>query len=172
MNFKDFSRPNKEIKYFSKTLTEFKDFSRQLLKFKTFQDCTTMLNYCWFDSLSRCGVQRHCLVSFQSSFARIYHVSSRHGSYNLDQVLNLISHLEKSLNSVKLFEKYLISLLGLETSLNFSTFLFLFLYFKWYFCTSERLQESYPMTVVILHSVVTINYGWHRKNHKWLRWVF
>ena len=33
VNFKDFSRPNKEIKYFSKTLTEFKDFSRQLLKF-------------------------------------------------------------------------------------------------------------------------------------------
>ena len=75
VNFKDFSRPNKEIKYFSKTLTEFKDFSRQLLKFKTFQDCTTMGNYCWFDSLSRCGVQRYCLVSFQSNFARIYHVS-------------------------------------------------------------------------------------------------
>ena len=35
-NFKDFSRPNKEIKYFSRTLTEFKDFSRRLLKFKTF----------------------------------------------------------------------------------------------------------------------------------------
>ena len=28
VNFKDFSRPNKEIKYFSRTLTEFKDFSR------------------------------------------------------------------------------------------------------------------------------------------------
>ena len=27
-NFKDFSRPNKEIKYFSRTKTEFKDFSR------------------------------------------------------------------------------------------------------------------------------------------------
>ena len=93
----------------------------------------------------------------------VYITSVCHGSYSLDQVLNLISHLEKSLNSVKLFEKYLISLLGLETSLNFSTFLFLFLYFKWYFCTSERLQESYPMTVVILHSVVTINYGSHRK---------
>ena len=36
LNFKDFSRPNKEIKYFSRTLTEFKDFSRRLLKFKTF----------------------------------------------------------------------------------------------------------------------------------------
>ena len=30
VNFKDSSRPNKEIKY----------FSRRLLKFKTFQDCT------------------------------------------------------------------------------------------------------------------------------------
>ena len=36
VNFKDFSRPNKEIKYFSRALFEFKDFSRQLLKFKTF----------------------------------------------------------------------------------------------------------------------------------------
>ena len=64
VNFKDFSRPNKEIKYFSKTLTEFKDFSRRLLKWKTFQDCTTVGNYCWFDFLSRCGVHRYCLVSF------------------------------------------------------------------------------------------------------------
>ena len=36
VNFKDFSRLNKEIKYFSRTLTEFKDFSRRLPKFKTF----------------------------------------------------------------------------------------------------------------------------------------
>ena len=36
VKFKDFSRPNKEIKYFWRTSTEFKDFSRQLLKFKTF----------------------------------------------------------------------------------------------------------------------------------------
>ena len=28
VNFKDFSRCHKEIKYFSRTLTEFKDFSR------------------------------------------------------------------------------------------------------------------------------------------------
>ena len=33
LNFKDFSRPNKEIKYFSRNLTEFEDFSRL---FKTF----------------------------------------------------------------------------------------------------------------------------------------
>ena len=36
VNFKDFSRPNKEIKYFLRTLTEFKDFSRRLVNFKTF----------------------------------------------------------------------------------------------------------------------------------------
>lgn len=30
LNFKDFSRANKEIKYCSRTLTEFKAFSRQL----------------------------------------------------------------------------------------------------------------------------------------------
>ena len=35
VNFTNFSRPNKAIKYFSRTQTEFKDFSRQLVKFKT-----------------------------------------------------------------------------------------------------------------------------------------
>ena len=64
-----------------------------------------------------------------------------------EKVLNFISHLEKSLNSVKIREKYLISLTGLKTSLNFSTFLFLLL------------QESYPVSFIILQSVVTINYG-------------
>ena len=29
-SFKDFSRPNEEIKYFSRTSTKFKDFSRRL----------------------------------------------------------------------------------------------------------------------------------------------
>ena len=37
-------------------------------------------------------------------------------SYNLGKVLNFNSRLEKSLNSVKVLEKYLISLLGLEKS--------------------------------------------------------
>ena len=32
VNFKDFSRPHKEINYFFRTLTEFKDFSRRLGK--------------------------------------------------------------------------------------------------------------------------------------------
>ena len=38
LNFKDFSRPIKKIKYFSRTFTDFKDFSRRqiLLNFKTF----------------------------------------------------------------------------------------------------------------------------------------
>ena len=34
--FKDFSRPNKEMKYFSRTLNGFKDFLRRLVKFKAF----------------------------------------------------------------------------------------------------------------------------------------
>ena len=41
----------------------------------------------------------------------------KHGSYNLEKVLNFSSRLEKPLNSVKVLEKYLISLLGLEKSL-------------------------------------------------------
>ena len=36
VNFKDFSRPSKEIKFYSRTLTKLKDFSIQLLKFKAF----------------------------------------------------------------------------------------------------------------------------------------
>ena len=40
-----------------------------------------------------------------------------HGPYNLEKVLNFNSHLEKSLNLVKVLEKYLISLVGCETSL-------------------------------------------------------
>ena len=52
-----------------------------------------------------------------------------HGSYNLEKVLNVISHLGKSLNLVKVLEQYLISLLGFEKSLNFSAFLFLFFFF-------------------------------------------
>ena len=35
-----------------------------------------------------------------------------HGSYNLENVLNFNSHLEKSLNLAKVLEKYLISLVG------------------------------------------------------------
>ena len=44
-----------------------------------------------------------------------------HGSNNLEKVLNFSSRPEKSLNSVKVLEKYLISLLGLENSLKFTT---------------------------------------------------
>ena len=39
------------------------------------------------------------------------------GSYNLVKVLSFNSHLEKSLNLVKVLEKYLISLVGHEKSL-------------------------------------------------------
>ena len=40
VNFKDFARPYKEIKYFSRTLFEFKDLSRWRLNSNTFQHCT------------------------------------------------------------------------------------------------------------------------------------
>ena len=43
-------------------------------------------------------------------------------SYNLKKVLKFTSRLEKCLYSVKVLEKYLISLLGLEKSLKFTTF--------------------------------------------------
>ena len=48
----------------------------------------------------------------------------RRGSYNLEKVLSFSSRLvrlEKFLNSAKVLEKYLISLLGLENSLKFTT---------------------------------------------------
>ena len=51
-------------------------------------------------------------------------VFCRRGSYNLEKVLSFSSRLvrlEKSLNSAKVLEKYLISLLGLEKSLKFTT---------------------------------------------------
>ena len=44
-----------------------------------------------------------------------------HASYNREKVLNFSSHLEKSFNLVKVLEKYLIFLLGLEKSLKFTT---------------------------------------------------
>ena len=46
---------------------------------------------------------------------------TNHGSYDLEKVLNFSSHLEKSFNLVKVPEKYLISLLGLEKLLEFTT---------------------------------------------------
>ena len=43
-----------------------------------------------------------------------------HGPYNLEKVLNFSSRCKKSLKLVKVLEKYLISLLGLEKSLEFT----------------------------------------------------
>ena len=50
-------------------------------------------------------------------------VSVIQGPFNLEKVLNFTSRLEKSesLNSVKVLKKYLMSLLGFEKSLNFTT---------------------------------------------------
>ena len=44
-----------------------------------------------------------------------------HGLYNREKVLNFSSHHENSLNLVRVLEKCLISLLGLEKSLKFNT---------------------------------------------------
>ena len=56
----------------------------------------------------------------------------RRGSYNLEKVLSFSSRLvrlEKSLNSAKVLEKYLISLLGLEKSLKLTTLSTSYTYF-------------------------------------------
>ena len=45
----------------------------------------------------------------------------KHGSYNLERVLDFSSCLEKSLILVKVLEKYLISSLGLEKCSKFAT---------------------------------------------------
>ena len=44
-----------------------------------------------------------------------------HGPYNLEKVLDFSNHCKKLLKLVKVLEKYLISLLGLEKSLKFTT---------------------------------------------------
>ena len=54
-------------------------------------------------------------------FTRTHRQYAFHGSYNLEKVFNFSGYLEKSLNSVKVHEKYLISLLGLEKSLKLTT---------------------------------------------------
>ena len=50
VNFKEFSRPNKEIKYFSRTKTEFKDFLRRLLTYKIFS--RLYKPYCKYNALT------------------------------------------------------------------------------------------------------------------------
>ena len=76
----------------------------------------------------------------------------------------------------------LISLFGREKSLNFTTFLFMFLSFKCYFCTADttasHTQWLLSFCKVLLRKVVQIkkckliNRARERKKHKWLRWVF
>ena len=48
-------------------------------------------------------------------------LSLLYGSYILEKVLSFSSRLEKSLYSVKVLEKYLISLFGVEKSFKFTT---------------------------------------------------
>ena len=65
VNFKDFSTPNKEIKYLSRTSTEFKDFSRQLLKLKTF---SRLYEPCYYIVIVVCS-------NFQTKNPAAYHDS-------------------------------------------------------------------------------------------------
>ena len=72
------------------------------------------------DLLSFWGTRSPLQIHSDKAPALIHVTSSsechyNHGLYNLEQVLNFISHVEKSLNSVKILEKYLLSLLGLES---------------------------------------------------------
>ena len=69
--------------------------------------------------------------------ALILDLKSPDGSYYLEKVLHFSSRLEKSLNSVKVLEKYLISLLGLKKSLKFTT-----LFTPHYFCEIRLSQRG------------------------------
>ena len=111
------------------------------------------------DLLSCWGTQSPLQIHSDKAPALIHVTSSsechyNHGSYNLEKVLNFISHLEKSLNLVKVREKYLLSLLLKVLEFLYllvifvSLFQMVFLYFR-YNC------KSYPATVVSLQSVVT-----------------
>ena len=74
--------------------------------------CTPFRNgLIWLDSVQQNSDKAPALIHVTSSSECHYN----HGLYNLEQVLNFISHVEKSLNSVKILEKYLLSLLGLES---------------------------------------------------------
>lgn len=46
VNVKDFSRPNKKIKYFSRTLTKFRDFSRRLDLLRLYEPCEGYTRLC------------------------------------------------------------------------------------------------------------------------------
>ena len=58
---------------------------------------------------------RHKRIFFGKMLSLLY------GSYILEKVLSFSSRLEKSLYSVKVLEKYLISLFGVEKSSKFTT---------------------------------------------------
>ena len=58
VNFKDFSRPNKGIKYFSRTLIEFKDFPKRPLNFKTFSRLYEPWIKCHFQTRARWSLKR------------------------------------------------------------------------------------------------------------------
>ena len=58
VNFKDFSRSNKGIKYFSGTLIELKDFPKRPLNFKTFPRLYEPWIKCHFQTRARRSLKR------------------------------------------------------------------------------------------------------------------
>ena len=113
--------------------------------------------------------QQLCLVR-----ARKHQRRNSHGLYNLQQVLNLGSCLDKTLNSVEVLEKYLISLLGHQNSFKFTTlsktiviheqYLTSVSYFKGCLCTSNTIvsqTQSFSISILVESSILgnTINHG-------------
>ena len=122
--------------------------------------------------------QQLCLVR-----ARKHQRRNSHGLYNLQQVLNLGSCLDKTLNSVEVLEKYLISLLGHQNSFKFTTlsktifmheqYLTSVSYFKGCLCTSDAIvsqTQSFSISIVVESSILgnAINHGRRSKNYTWL----
>ena len=106
------------------------------------------------DFEKNCAWSTDCVCANEAS-NNSYTVGPRWGGLNYWCCVHGLNNLEKVLNSVKVLEKYLISLFGLEKSFNFSTFLFLILSFKCYYSVLQINCKSYPVTFVIFRSVVT-----------------
>ena len=72
----------------------------------------------WF--LVMLWANQQSMLQFRQQKWTLIFVWRLRGSYKIEKVFNFSSFLEKSLNSVKVLEEYLISL-GLQKSLKFST---------------------------------------------------
>ena len=74
---------------------------------------------------------------FRDRRARVWKWHFFLGSYNLEEVLNFRGRFEKSLNSIKVREKYLIPLLGLEKVLEINSLVYA-THFLWNYIISPR----------------------------------